>query len=382
MTNSEIVNNIVVPLHPLFSFIRRAKVFNRVENGGFGTLELTLQVKGKRGRYIYDTLFDKNNWQYAHLRAKIQFMLMKAYSHNNPNCLYQKDGIPHVEYTPWWTFLIGQSLKIGTKDFSYKSKESRVYFSTKELAYLDAWFDIIRSIRPNTRAIKAKALNLPFTEFLTSVDSAIEPEILPAPFGPQNLNPDLFRSHCKKFQLAKKEHLVSNSVHSLLPTATYEKFWKDLKKSIFFQHQHFTYIHLFHLGGDVKTFNHYPLCMFCKTPIPTGPGKAFKEHAAAHIYLDCHFTHLCWRRAGLSGRPNPALCVGTLNEMSPLVDKFLFYIRTLIVSRKLEHNVTDTTQRNNSVEHQRAATLAISDLTEKSLHQKLTFFDLSYNKFF
>ncbi|GEQ71428.1 hypothetical protein JCM33374_g5111 [Metschnikowia sp. JCM 33374] len=222
-----------------------------------------------------------------------------------------------------------------------------VYFSTKELAYLDAWFHIIRSIRPNTKAVKAKALNWIFTEFINLVDSTIEPEVFPEPFGPQNLTPYLFRSHCKKTQLAKNENLVSKSIHSLLPTATYEKFWKHLKKSIFFHHQHFTYIHLFHLGGDVKTFNHYPNCMFCK-----------------------------------ARRPNPALCVGTLNEMSSLVVKFLFYIRTLIASRKLEHNVTDITQKRNSVEQQRATTLAISDLTEKSLHQKLKFFDLSYNKFF
>ncbi|GEQ71283.1 hypothetical protein JCM33374_g4964 [Metschnikowia sp. JCM 33374] len=123
-----------------------------------------------------------------------------------------------------------------------------VYFSTKELAYLDAWFHIIRSIRPNTKAAKAKALNWLFTEFINSVDSTIEPEVLPEPFGPQTSPSTYSVPIAKDPTCQKNENLVSKSIHSFsLSPPTYEKFWEHLKK-IFFHHQHFTYIHLFHLG--------------------------------------------------------------------------------------------------------------------------------------
>lgn len=371
------------------------KVFSRIESGGFGCLDLNLQLLGRRGKIIWDVFHDTTQWHFALFRVKIQFWLLTKAM--NVGCYLAlppdagRDFQPRqlqVSIQPWWSFLLGQKWKFHHTERNYINIEAHVVFTKAEQKFLKAWFTIVMPLyHPTGKTAPTSVDDYPLGPTVRGtqqelLDMAIKgalPDPLPAPFNRKEFSVTLFNSYCKKTQLANPVDCTSETIRLLAPDSNFKKFWLDLKKLIFGLDAHFTYLHLFHLGGDVPRIMQGDFCAFCKAPMAPSPDKD-KVARASHLYFECPVSTMLWHAAGLDGHPLRALVIGSVHFDSAKVDLFLYYVKFLLNSRRRSaRGLTRNAQTGALVSLDTDPVLELPDLQKKDVLSHLRYFDTMFN---
>ncbi|KAM9913594.1 hypothetical protein OXX69_001446 [Metschnikowia pulcherrima] len=333
------IKQLCASIKSLFPFTLDKTVFNRIENGGYGCLDVRLQLLGKRAKVIHRILFDPPQWFSMLLRCKIQVMLIDVYgvAHDKVRLADGRD----IMLVQWWQFLLGWSFNLKRSKKNYRTIPWREYFSTTECAYLDAWFELVMPLHVSDASVKTRAPTMikdyPEGERkrfnAVSLKRLIETWVppvddLPAPLNHQSYSIGLFTSVSKRHQLAVPKPRTSKTITSLAPTAPFDLFWKAQKARIFSLNMPLAYTHAFHLGLDVCFLAQGATCWLCDMPLPnsTRPPTA----RARHVYFECAVTKKIWSFVGLEGRPTEALLIARVSLDSIKIDKFFFLVNRLL----------------------------------------------------
>lgn len=105
--------------------------------GGFGLLDLGQQLKGRRAKYVWESLSNVTDWNFIIFRSKLQQFV------NETSDSYYTNSFCTTTI-PWYAFLIRLTI-------NYKGQDqfipNSVIFNPTEKAYLSASFEIARVIR-------------------------------------------------------------------------------------------------------------------------------------------------------------------------------------------------------------------------------------------
>ncbi|ODV77178.1 uncharacterized protein CANTADRAFT_329223 [Suhomyces tanzawaensis NRRL Y-17324] len=194
----------------LFPGNGKEKVFGLKENGGYGVLDIDLQLRARRALYIYNTLTDTKHIHYAILRGKLQSITPGSHG--------------------WFCFLMGDNY---SRTFRVKELCQHGDLTEAEREYLKAWFSLITkraevqgfsdmwvSKEVVEDSIQRGCLRL--EEFLDSILS----------WDDQPVTAATFTSLSRPMKESKEKVLILRSWNEHLPDigkTGWKSFWKRLK---------------------------------------------------------------------------------------------------------------------------------------------------------
>ncbi|KAF7999234.1 hypothetical protein HF325_004371 [Metschnikowia pulcherrima] len=383
------INHLQKRLKEFFPRVDKATIFNRIELGGFGCLDLHLQLLGKRARFVQEVLFDNLNWHFILFRHKIQLMMTQLHrdTYATPN-IPQETTPTKRWYAPWYGFLFGYTYPYHARGerqqpaklANFLTISWRRFFDPAEVEYLNAWFRLVMplyfpadSLIPNSPdrfpvgLIQESNANLSLQNPLYSFpqDAILGPlrDICQTTF---------FQSYSKRTQLEFPHDRLSPHIKKLREDANYSAFWKKIKALTMKLNRLLPYLHLFHLGYDIGCYANADHCSLCKMPFSTD---ATQETRTQHIYFACTVSKDIWRACDITNQPLIRLVVGSINPASPKIDKFLYYLGQFIRTRRrmaLETRGADGL----------AATATLPDLNPDTISRNMNHYKVNYGKHF
>ncbi|ODV76807.1 uncharacterized protein CANTADRAFT_8398 [Suhomyces tanzawaensis NRRL Y-17324] len=165
----------------LFPGIGKEKVFGLKENGGYGVLDIDLQLRARRALYIYNTLTGTKHIHYAILRGKLQSITPGSHG--------------------WFCFLVGDNY---SRTFRVKELCQHVDLTEAEREYLHT-----------KRMSKARG----FLDNILGWDD-------------QPVTAATFTSLTRRMKESKEQVLILRRWNERLPdigTTGWKSFWKRLK---------------------------------------------------------------------------------------------------------------------------------------------------------
>ena len=146
--------------------------------GGFGLLNLGKQLSGRRAQYVWHTLTNVTDWNFNIFRYKLQEFVNKLADSYQAST----DSILAI---PWYKFLTGLTLNYQGRDISTMVDESDIFTNTEKV-YLEAWFDLIGSLRKTYTAQPSHFSHDEYRDFFGTPPSTILPPLfadLPGTFS-------------------------------------------------------------------------------------------------------------------------------------------------------------------------------------------------------
>ncbi|KAG7661177.1 uncharacterized protein J8A68_005310, partial [[Candida] subhashii] len=184
--------------------------------GGFGLLNLGKQLSGRRAQYVWHTLTNVTDWNFNIFRYKLQEFVNKSADSYQAST----DSILAI---PWYKFLTGLTLNYQGRDISTMVDQSDIFTNTEKV-YLEAWFDLIGSLRKTYTAQPSHFSHDEYRDFFGSPPSTILPPLF------ADLPGDFFNSRSKKFNIEAKPCVIPEGWSNLydLDPADWVKFFKIL----------------------------------------------------------------------------------------------------------------------------------------------------------
>ncbi|KAG7665297.1 uncharacterized protein J8A68_000984, partial [[Candida] subhashii] len=134
--------------------------------GGFGLLDLGQQLKGRRAKYVWESLSNVTDWNFLVFRSKLQqFVNEQSDSYNNNSI--------RILTIPWFSFLTRLTINYKGQDIAQYIRNSSIFNST-EKAYLSAWFELVRPIRDQ---FVAQPISYPHFDYLNLINPSIAPPL-------------------------------------------------------------------------------------------------------------------------------------------------------------------------------------------------------------
>ncbi|KAF3986717.1 hypothetical protein FT663_04754, partial [Candidozyma haemuli var. vulneris] len=223
-------------IEDFFPGISASKLHANPKNGGFGLIEMKIQLQGHRAAVLAAILEDKHTWYVQYLRLKLK--------HHMAKIILQQE---HVD--------ISLVTSLDPADFLFEQSDIFYQhlhwtFSDSEIGYLRAWQKVVR----RTRSYVGNSLFTSEPNHHGSLRASLRRQPVIST-GEQNA--------CLKNQftsLSRQEHqkggpiIPDHLTDICLASQNYtrwKKFWRKLYKQEWLHHNDFSAVHLFNFGSYV-----------------------------------------------------------------------------------------------------------------------------------
>lgn len=312
MTDQEITKMHTM-IKTFFPRITKTILFTLPIHGGYGLIDLKLQLKGRRAKIIYNLFFDKTNWFYSNIRAKLQLVANEIV--DNASILADSERNTTLYATVHWGHLLVSIIPLKTiptttydagRRKGKKKPLKEVLLShpalSSEKLYLEAWFNLL-SFHP-TREKPQIFSSETISEWITNPD----PTFLQLVRDPRNkpLDKDISFAHLNQV-IKKRTEPIFSAENELLPTPAKRKaFWAHLWRLACQIPKSTEVLHLYYLGrfpqnlslqqASIETVSDRTLdrarCLLCHNEI-------YKADFTYHLVGVCRVTEKIWDQLDL-----------------------------------------------------------------------------------
>lgn len=277
MTAKEL-KKIDVSIQRMFQGIGADKLYARPKKGGFGVIELKVQLQGHRAKVLARTLGDDQLWYVKYMRAKMLHHVVKIF-HQNPRA-----NIRNSQGLDWADFLFEANGRY------FENLEWT--FTPNEIHYINAWKQLVKGSRithPYTIASRAR---------IEDVSAILSLRGIPSDSERKMLRTGIFKSQSKQRQ-EKKPPIMPGRFREICPEARpikkWDKFWKALYKEEWIKRNELGAIHLFNIGSYVPQHDERPSraakCLLCLKEVTL-------DVFLQHIYNECAISQYWWNHLG------------------------------------------------------------------------------------
>lgn len=364
----------------LFPYVSEEKIFARIEHGGFGVIDIKLQLEGLRAGVVYKVLTEKDDWYFIFFRANLQLASLLVHT-NTVQKKYFSKGRAQETYM-WWGYLMNLNdynpwkhprsyntpttaralREIPKLNLDYLKPYTQILLSllgedTFDCTSIYDWHTYVRPYG----AIQVK--NVTQIAELVTEPWEKQPSTRLRQIG---FGPSLFKSRSKQTKVTHPVYVTSNNIKQIAGQRSWVSFWLKLKKRAFSSTHPLDYLHLFHIGNDFATLAPSVACPLCATPWPSSTTPV--NDKAKHMYFECSISHVIWEQCQLPEIPTPAILIGNPDSNLDKLDKFCYFIRILLKNRR--------PPKGNSA----APSSSLPGLTPDSTRRNVSFFKPYYQK--
>lgn len=316
-----------------------------VKYGGFGLIDMRLQLLGRRAKVVHELLIDSELWNYLIFRHKCQMFILE-------HCSLSLDETGITTYLWWQLFLPGllqfkhprnNTPTTSRTHTTFCRPSSRLkdstFFNAREREYFSAWFHIVKpSCQLNTKHLPTHYTN---QEFIDGIFTPITLAELQSKF--RKYGTDIFRSYSRKTKERLGKPHSNIQLTGLVLDPPIRTFWEKMRAPSYNWYHHNDNIRLFHLG-----------VLFPELPIPHRPQSCALcledvYHRSSlitrvdHVYFQCPISAQIWTHFDLP------LHLRTADQViyqydptpsSPLdfnqLDKYIFVVRQIHKIRRMQ----------------------------------------------
>lgn len=274
----------------VFQGIGKDKLYARPKNGGYGVMEMKVQLQGHRAKVLLHSFSSIQDWYTNLLRLKMLHHMAKILLNN------ERAAITSIAGLDWASFLFEQSGKF--------TRHMEWTFSPTERAYVVAWRQIVTCTRTFVQPLVWGSL--PLNQIRDYITMMMELDRAPEDSGLTSeeiltLQATGFKSLSRKKQ-EEMPPIRPTKFTAVCPEAApqkrWRKFWKGLYKHEWLAHSDFSAIHLFNFGSFVPLqFDQYHQATHFACHLCLGP--VHLESFLAHLYNNCPTSAYWWRKVGM-----------------------------------------------------------------------------------
>ncbi|KAF7998742.1 hypothetical protein HF325_006807 [Metschnikowia pulcherrima] len=296
----------------VFYGIGREKLYARPKKGGYGVIELAVQLQGHRAAVLANTLMGTTDWYTGYLKLKML--------HHMSKIIHRLAEVPvhRIEGLSWLEFLLD------TERTYFKNLDWT--FTHSERMYLEAWQKAVTGTRAVTRPervgfMETGAIQEQVKQAISIGETQGKFQITNEEAG--GLRADAFRSLSKKSKekapVVRPRRFLEICREARKPQR-WKKFWKEMYKHEWLLRNDLTALHHFNYGSyvpihDAPKVGRDMECLLC---LETVSSKAM----LAHLYNECTCSRYWWNKIGF---PRPM----NLREMLAPTDKSFTNLRNL-----------------------------------------------------
>jgi hypothetical protein len=351
------LNKIILELDKQFRHVNESTLFLPQILGGFGMVNLPIQLHGKRGKFIFELFINDYNWWSTNLRERLQVYAIHlcytirvdiatseifatpSYSQDVTHLLsfYGANGSESYLGFPWYRILDGTLLNyvnslenrshrlrfnLHEDDFKYTSTMEMLkkikslassptilnldkYFTKNELQWMESWFEVVTIKHTENRLDFFKFdRNMIYNKYIAHVETAKAALVdRVVDIEGEALSLEGFKHFNKKYHLAHGKPITRRPVYEIQPPVDdeenekmYATFWKQIKRIQVKEPGKLENLHRFHLG-------HYDHIHFTTVPDPKYPYKHLpkcilcgqENENTKHLFEDCEVSQKIWK---------------------------------------------------------------------------------------